>query len=202
MSLISAGSISLDSTFKGRSNLTSNDPNRKISFPEHHARRLIYDALTQGYYSVGSMDCMGFDFYDVPLVSYCICHFHSGSGKIKTYWINNTYWRFLQNHIYTLPDTILKWPRLHSKRFLWTSKTSLRSADKNISEQKHEQLGFKSSASQSIEKKDGRQIIWQWTSINIIYPIRFLLIRAEKMAKTTAHQKLIFKVQKPVEAFI
>jgi hypothetical protein len=44
------------------------------------------------------------------------------------------------------------------------------------------------------------EVIWQQTPKNMMSYV-FTLI-AWKVAKRTAHQKLIFKVQKPVEAII
>ncbi len=50
--------------------------------------------------------------------------------KVKTYGRNKKYWKCLQNHSLIISNTILKWSRLHSNRFLWTSKPYLRAADK------------------------------------------------------------------------
>jgi hypothetical protein len=46
--------------------------------------------------------------------------------------------------------------------------------------------------------KDGRQVIWQQTPIHRIS--HAFTLTAWKVAQTAAHQRLIFKVQKLVEA--
>jgi hypothetical protein len=51
--------------------------------------------------------------------------------------------------------------------------------------------------------KEGRQVIWQRTSIHRISSIQYVFtLTARKVAKTTAHKWLIFKVQKLVEALL
>ncbi len=70
-------------------------------------------------------------------------------------------------------------------------------------------VGIKSLSNKSFfyewtnKNKKGPRVDWQRTPINIIYPAYFFNLTAWKVTKpTTAHQRLILEVQKPVEALI
>ncbi len=157
------------------------------------------------------------DFEDFSLMS--SYSWHSPSGKVKAYWRNTNYWRLIKPLYNTLQycsrmtSSILQ--KIYVNRqnifegctksctLLCSPRIGFCQARKLYWSWNNGPIGSIDQPMNQCGNKKGRQVIWQRTPKNRISPICLhLTVTPWKVAETTAHQRLIFKVQKLVEAFI